>query len=145
MVKYNIDILDNKKALFTGDKIITSVFLIAFKENNILSCRNERGWDIPGGHIEPNETLEQSLKREVFEETGTTFYKALPFALLTPKFSNRSMLFFTTEFFSIGKFEPSHDAFERDVLSIEDLLNRYHGDQDLLKKLISYALDHLNN
>ena len=29
-------------------------------------------WDIVGGHLEPGETPEQAMRREVFEETGWT-------------------------------------------------------------------------
>jgi mutator protein MutT len=37
-------------------------------------------WDVIGGHVEPGETLEQTLLREVEEETGVTPIK---FAKLT--------------------------------------------------------------
>jgi hypothetical protein len=30
-----------------GDDLISAVFLIALQGDNILSVRNERGWDIP--------------------------------------------------------------------------------------------------
>lgn len=29
-------------------------------------------WDIVGGHVEPGETLDEALRREVYEETGWT-------------------------------------------------------------------------
>ena len=37
-----------------------------------LNCRDEQGrWDIGGGAIELGDTIEQTLKKEIFEEYGT--------------------------------------------------------------------------
>lgn len=50
-------------------------FILNEKEEVLLQQRNkapERGyWSIPGGKVEMFETLEQAIKREVEEETGT--------------------------------------------------------------------------
>lgn len=50
--------------------LITSVHVFAFLDNQLLFTKHpERDWDIPGGHIEKNETPRVALEREVYEET----------------------------------------------------------------------------
>jgi 8-oxo-dGTP diphosphatase len=50
--------------------LITSVHVFAFLDDQILFIKHpDRDWDIPGGHIEKNETPEKALEREVYEET----------------------------------------------------------------------------
>ncbi len=44
-------------------------------EGKVLLCKSHKWGNryvIPGGHIELGETMEEALKREVFEETGLT-------------------------------------------------------------------------
>lgn len=49
-----------------------SVYGVAVRDGRVLLGRSAftRLWDIPGGAIEPWETLEEGLRREFFEETG---------------------------------------------------------------------------
>ena len=51
----------------------THVLVLANNQNQwLLTKHRERGIEFPGGKVEPNETLEQAAKREVFEETGAS-------------------------------------------------------------------------
>ncbi|WP_274654646.1 NUDIX domain-containing protein [Paenibacillus humicola] len=56
---------------------ITCSFVLAFRDHELLLTNlTDRGWDIPGGHIEPGETPFEAMKRELFEETGARIESA---------------------------------------------------------------------
>ncbi len=51
-------------------ELVTTALAIVFSGDHLLMTNlRHRGWDIPGGHIEPGETPEEAVRREVYEET----------------------------------------------------------------------------
>lgn len=47
------------------------VYAIAFSGETFLMVRNRRrGWEMPGGKVEPGESPERAMRREFAEETG---------------------------------------------------------------------------
>lgn len=56
-----------------------AAFILNF-ENKILTCQRADGhndWQIPQGGVDPRETTEQTLKRELEEEVGLTNFEIL--------------------------------------------------------------------
>lgn len=126
-----------------SEHLISSVFLIAIKGTKILAIENDRGWEIPGGHIEGNETPKESLIREVKEEAGATFANEKPFAFVESDdqgaYKDKVMVLYVTNDFELGTFTPSEDAFGREVIEIEEFLNRYTGSMNF-REVFSHLL-----
>lgn len=54
-----------------GVQATSAVVFVRDDRHNVLLTRvATRGWDVPGGHVEPGETSQQAAAREVTEETG---------------------------------------------------------------------------
>ncbi|NIK76141.1 8-oxo-dGTP pyrophosphatase MutT (NUDIX family) [Paenibacillus castaneae] len=57
--------------ILPSSELITCSFVLAFQEDALLLTNlYDRGWDIPGGHIERGESPAQAMQRELYEETG---------------------------------------------------------------------------
>lgn len=49
---------------------VTAVKIFDINQNGIMLVKAPKGWDIPGGHIEGDESPKAALVREIQEETG---------------------------------------------------------------------------
>ena len=127
-MSYFIKYVD-KNTAFPKKELLSAVFLIALNGSKILAIKNERGWEIPGGHIEQGETCEEALIREVAEEAGASFSDAKLLAIIESDnqdvYRDKIMLIYVTKDFKLGEFTQSEDAFEREVVKIKEFLQRY--------------------
>jgi 8-oxo-dGTP pyrophosphatase MutT (NUDIX family) len=120
---------------------VSAVFLVGFVDGKIIAARNERGWDVPGGHVEPTDSdLLAALRREANEEAGITFDTAKPYAVLKFEGKDLAMLFYVSNECQLEKFVPSDDALERDSMPISDFIQKYNWKKNVMELLINKAL-----
>ncbi len=51
-------------------ELCTAICCILSHQEKLFLVKNNRGWELPAGHIELGETVEQAILREVREEAG---------------------------------------------------------------------------
>ncbi|MCP5095235.1 MAG: NUDIX domain-containing protein [Chloroflexi bacterium] len=145
--KYNLDFMPkpNEYHLIQDDKLpptnlITAALGLIFDENRFLMTQlNARGWDIPGGHIEPGESPEAAVRREVYEETAV-YIKDLhlfaydKFVIHAPEpkgykypFPISYQAFYLGNVAASDTFTPNGEANARKLFSSDEVFNTQWG------------------
>lgn len=125
-------------SLETATEKVTATFaFVRDAQGRLLTLRNERGWDIPGGHLDEGESVLDATHREVLEESSVTI-KNLRFHALIIN-GDTAMSVFTAEPDEIRQFvqyeeDPTSD---RTFMDMEQFMQVYSGgDKGLMSGLI---------
>lgn len=133
---------------------IGSIHAFPILNNQILFTKNQRGIDIIGGHVEKNETYQDTLIRESFEEA---YIKPISFDIIGAiKVDNREnnnpkypkigyQLFYIIDKFELLNFEGKFESEERIFLTKDIVKTTHHKwlniHEDLLNQAINYKKD----
>lgn len=62
------------------DELLKFAVIAARQDGRWVFCRHRQRntWECPGGHREPGEAIEQTARRELWEETGARDYRLEP-------------------------------------------------------------------
>lgn len=83
---YNIHHMDDKKLLF-------AVIVAKYKDKWVLVKHKDRHtWEIPGGHHEIGESIDECAKRELVEETGAKSFSIAPVCIYSVVKENKETL-----------------------------------------------------
>ena len=98
-------------------------FIIAKTNNKWVFCKHRKRntYEVPGGHREDGESIMDTAKRELYEETGAIRYTLKPvcvYSVTAPDNFNGEETFGMLYYADIHSFEPElHSEIERIVIT----------------------------
>ncbi len=105
------------------DSLLKFAVIIAKTNNKWVFCKHRKRntYEIPGGHREDGESIMDTAKRELYEETGAIRYTLKPvcvYSVTAPDNFNGEETFGMLYYADIHSFEPElHSEIERIVIT----------------------------
>jgi len=63
-------------SVISNEENVTAVFGVPIHTEGLVMTKNHRGWELPGGHREIGESVQETLAREILEEAGIRYFKS---------------------------------------------------------------------
>lgn len=137
--QFELELLPEGTRVEDIEQTVTATF--AFVQNEageILTLKNERGRDIPGGHLDGDETVIEATHREVLEEGCVSITDLELFAVI--KNGPTAMAVFRAKPTEIHKFKPDEvdPTSDRAWMTKADFRAEYSGgDTDMMDRLLA--------
>ena len=110
------------------DSLLKFAVIIAKSDDKWVFCKHQKRntYEIPGGHREPGELIDDTAKRELYEETGATDYvlkRICVYSVTAPDNFNGEKAFGMLYFADIFSFEKElHSEIEK-IMITDRLIN----------------------
>lgn len=133
--KFELVFADDGQSLATAQEKITATFaFVRDAVGKLLTLKNERGWDIPGGHLNEGESAVDATHREVLEEASVTIKNLAFFAFILN--GDTAMSVFIAELdevrdFVVNEEDPTSD---RTFMEPEDFMGVYSGGDKVMMR-----------
>ena len=136
-------------AFMPSTKMIISSHCIPFTKDGKIIAVNiiGRGIDIPGGHIDDNETAIEAMQREVREEAQITIANPVLADVWRLTSTNTELglsqkpylLVYATDVQAINEFIPNNETDKRFTLEPEAFIDSYFGGARMARVMIDRA------
>jgi 8-oxo-dGTP pyrophosphatase MutT (NUDIX family) len=135
-----VEFVENPDFEQLPEKITAAFAFVMNDDKSLLVMQNERGWDIPGGHMEGDESVVQAAHREVLEEACVEIDDVAPFAVI--KNDSTAMAIFTARPQKINTFipDPTDPTSNRRFMNAIEFTKAYSGGD---KKTMGILIDEL--
>src|SRR5687768_2969605 len=116
---------------------ITSCFVFALHDDNVIMAKSVRGWGLPGGHREDEETAEECVRREANEEASITLTdlkligrwsaKKIFHSTHNEKYPDVGyQLLYIAKVKDLQQFQPQFETSERAIVPLTEIENYHH-------------------